>query len=162
MVQAVTRLLAVSPGARTTGLAVLGADRDLRRFDVIPLGRQRTLDDKFRRLRLHLAAVLDIEQPAEVLIEALQFGRETPANEQLAAVVHDLVTERGLPLRYVLLRDARTSLGLGRDLAADLAGRFPSLGRFVGDGEDQRRYWSRAFAALAIALAEAEPAPPTP
>lgn len=150
------RIIAVAPGTRTTGVAVLGSDADLRRFDVVPLGRQSTLDAKAARLRLHLAAVLDIEQPAEVLCEALQFGRETPANKHLAAAVHDLVTERELPLRYVLLRDARTSLGLGRDLAAELAEQFPHLWRCAGDGEDQRRYWSRAFVALAIALAEAQ------
>lgn len=126
---------------------------------MIPLGSQKTLDAKRDRLRLHLSAVLDIEEPAEVICEALDPLRLTDANQRLTRAVHDVVVDRGLPLRYVLLRDARARLGLASDLAADLANRHPRLRRYTADGraggdaDDLRRYWSRAFAALAIAVA---------
>ena len=169
-----TRILALSPGARRTGVAAIEAGATgvrFRRLHVIA-GRPEAETGR-KTFEARLARVLAEEKPEVIVLETLEAARATRENLAVAQAVEAAVRGQKTRIEHIPLMLARRHIvGTGKDstrvsLHRALRSRFPQLASCTRIPMELRRhdsrlfgqteqYWERAFAALALALAAAE------
>jgi len=157
------RVLAVSPGGRATGIAVIGRRFNLRRFEVIGVRLRGTLREKLALFRDRFDRLIDEERPDLIILERLDGGRRTNDTKEISQTVREVTALQGLPLREASLHDARAALANGQPavrIAAHraLCQRFPQIAKYTKQPVYSKfygytdQYWERSFAALALAV----------
>lgn len=160
-----TRILAISPGARLTGVVALDAIGGLAWFETLRLRGISAPETRGKRVEDAIFHAFERTQPSVVVIEELARGRNTAANRAIASAAELTVMKCGLPCQEWSLASARRVVSADRRMPRaslhrllvehypQLAPHVPSLSQLQG-GTELDQYWERSFAALTIAVAE--------
>ena len=159
------RILAIDPGTRFLGIAVLEAD-DLVYYGVKDLREKRPASQLMRTTREVLRELIDRYEPktlayeksfyvqskASVLLQRQEAEIARIGQAAKLRVVASLPSEA----RAVVCHDAWATKAM---VAEHLVRRFPDLARYHPLPDEQRaRYWLHMFDALAVAVAAGQPA----
>jgi Holliday junction resolvasome RuvABC endonuclease subunit len=166
------RILAIDPGTRLMGYAVLDGSR-LVASGVYRLQRRRRARETLEDAERWLAGLISRYRPQVLVIERpfTAFGRRTSLLQVLAQEIEALAASRGLAVRALaptLVR--RVLLGNGHatkdDVMRHLIRRhYPQLAALAASRTARRkRYWQNMFDAIAVGVAfrmlqRARPAP---
>lgn len=156
-----TRLLALDPGTKEMGIALL-AGGDLIDYRVKTFRNERQPHELLTQARDTMEALLEASQPDRVVIER-PFFAQTKRSALLTFLVEELrrrvregkvdLTEYGpREVRSILLGNPKATK---RDIARYVAGRYPELTTHLHPGDFWReKYWGHVFDAVALALAD--------
>jgi Holliday junction resolvasome RuvABC endonuclease subunit len=155
-----TPLLAIRPGRRQMGIAVL-SDSDLRFWGTTRFRREKRLEDLLSAVERRLRRLIRLYHPGLLVAEQPTPSR-LRASPWLAAIMDRLnavALEAGLEFRLCDPGEVRERLcGSERATRQDLAGRvvavYPHLGRYrQGASRWQEDYWRPMFMAVAVGMA---------
>lgn len=155
-----SKILAIDPGTREMGVAVLNGD-DLDYYGV------KTITDRkspsaillqgsqivYRLIGMHRPRILAIERPF------LGYGNRSATLVALGREIVKLATNIGLEVREIGPKTVKKLVaGSGsatkRDLAKVLCSKFPELQIYLGQTHKYKdKYWQNMFDAVAVALA---------
>ncbi len=160
MAGGVPRILAIDPGTRYMGVAVLQG-RDLIHYGVKDLRDQRPADELIRATRAVLHGLIRQHRPNVLAYEKTFYVQSK--NSALLQVQEAEIKQTGriaglrvvgyspARVRKLLVEDGQATKEAVADL---LAGRFPELRPYHSDR--RRRYWLNMFDALAVAAVATE------
>lgn len=152
-----TRVMAVDPGMRYLGIAILEGD-ELIWYGVKTFPGLRRLPDVRAEVKEYLATLLHQYQPNVLAIEQPFYAQSLVSKNlcKLTEEIKEWGRWRGLTLHSYLptapkaffCRDDPTK----QSLAEAMVTKFPFLGRYLTYLPWRRRYWMHMFDAVALAL----------
>lgn len=153
-------ILALDPGLRALGVAVLTTRGQLRHAAVLTAPRRLTLGRRLGILRTQLADLLGTYRPRLVVIEATWRNRNASLAlaHRTGLLCRRLARNRGIPVQHVPSTTVRRALlGHGwagkRDTALLVASRFPELRLYLRqDRAWKERHFQNLFDAAALGL----------
>jgi crossover junction endodeoxyribonuclease RuvC len=152
-------ILALDPGTREMGVAVLQSD-ELLDYRVKTFRNGRRVKDLLIQVADSMNELLDLYKPDVVVIEKPFFAK-TKRSALLIFLVQELrrgVRGRGAILKLIGPQEVRARLvgnarATKRDVARKVIERFPEMREYFHPGDHwQERYWGHVFDAVGIGL----------
>lgn len=153
------RILAVDPGTRQMGIAVLDG-RDLIYYGVKSFKKKRPADELLRATRQTLLRLVQDYHPNILAYEKTFYvqSKNSALLQVQEAEIKRVGRAEGLRVvGYAPARVRKLLCGDGRatkqDVADLLAGRYPELAPYrIGDGGAREEYWLNMFDAVAVGI----------